>query len=228
MSESARETARHFFRDHFGLDERSLGATLDAVLERKLDYADLFFEYTTQDSMVLEESIVKSADRHVEQGVGVRAQCGERQGYAHSDDDQRRERAAWPPATARAISDRTQEWREPLARGACGPAPATITISTRWTTAPTERARPRPQGRAASARWMRTRAASTRSVKQVMASCDHAASTRPDRGERWHAGRATSSPLVRLNVQVIAESAEGDRREVGYEGTGRTVRASID
>ena len=29
---------------------------------------------------------MKSGDRHVEQGVGVRAQSGERQGYAHSDD----------------------------------------------------------------------------------------------------------------------------------------------
>ena len=35
---------------------------------------------------MLEEGIVKSGDRHLEQGVGVRAQVGERQGYAHSDE----------------------------------------------------------------------------------------------------------------------------------------------
>ena len=45
-------SARDFFRDRFGLDDRSLAATLDATLERRVDYADLFFEYSTQDSVV--------------------------------------------------------------------------------------------------------------------------------------------------------------------------------
>ena len=75
-----------FFRSRFGLDDQSLTGVLDTALERRVDYADLFFEYTTQDSVSLEEGIVKSGDRHVEQGVGVRAQIGERQGYAHSDE----------------------------------------------------------------------------------------------------------------------------------------------
>ena len=78
--------ARDFFQDRFGLDETALGAALDTALERRVEYADLFFEYATQDSVVLEEGIVKSGSRHVEQGVGVRAQSGERQGYAHSDE----------------------------------------------------------------------------------------------------------------------------------------------
>src|SRR5262249_23727773 len=64
----------------------SLATALDTALERRVDYADLFFEYGTQDSVVLEEGIVKTGDRHLEQGVGVRAQLGERQGYAHSDE----------------------------------------------------------------------------------------------------------------------------------------------
>jgi FMN phosphatase YigB (HAD superfamily) len=36
-------------------------AALDTALERRIDYADLFFEYSTQDSVVLEEGIVKTA-----------------------------------------------------------------------------------------------------------------------------------------------------------------------
>ena len=35
---------------------------------------------------MLEESAVKKASRHVSQGAGVRAQSGERTGYAHTDD----------------------------------------------------------------------------------------------------------------------------------------------
>ena len=72
--------------ERFGLDGRSLALALDLALERRVDYADLFFEYSVQDSMSLEDGIVKSGDRHLSQGVGVRAQAGERQGYAHSDE----------------------------------------------------------------------------------------------------------------------------------------------
>ena len=80
------DRALDFFRDRFGLDERRFGDGLGTALERRVDYADLFFEYTTHDAVVLEESIVKSGERHIEQGVGVRARAGERQGYAHSDE----------------------------------------------------------------------------------------------------------------------------------------------
>ena len=75
-----------FFRDRFGLDEGSLEAVLGTALERRVDHAELFFEYTTQASVALEDGIVKSGSRHLEQGVGVRALAGERQGYAHSDE----------------------------------------------------------------------------------------------------------------------------------------------
>src|SRR5262249_15034855 len=73
-------------RNRFELDERSLARALDSALERRVDHAELFFEHATRDSLVLEEGIAKSGDAHVEQGVGVRAQSGERQGYAHSDE----------------------------------------------------------------------------------------------------------------------------------------------
>ena len=75
-----------FFRDRFGLDDRSLSSALDTALERRIDHADLYFEYTVEDSVALEEGIVKSGSRHLEQGVGVRTQVAQRQGYAHSDE----------------------------------------------------------------------------------------------------------------------------------------------
>ncbi|HKC49158.1 MAG TPA: DNA gyrase modulator, partial [Myxococcota bacterium] len=74
------------FRERFGIDPRALDNAFAHALERPLDYADLFFEYTTRDAVALEEGIVKSGSRAVEQGLGVRAQSGERQGYAHSDE----------------------------------------------------------------------------------------------------------------------------------------------
>ena len=85
-STAAGDSALTFFQDRFDLDEPILSSVLDTALERAVDYADLYFEYTTQDSVGIEEGIVKSGSRHLEQGVGVRALCGERQGYAHSDE----------------------------------------------------------------------------------------------------------------------------------------------
>ena len=98
------DTSLAFFRDRYGVDEQALSRTLGTALERRVDGADLFFEYSTQDSLVLEEGIVKSGDRHVEQGVGVRVQSGERQGYAHSD-EVTVESLEIAATTARAISD---------------------------------------------------------------------------------------------------------------------------
>ena len=86
------------------MDSRSLEAVIGHALSRRVDHADLFFEYTTRDSVVLEEGIVKSGDRHLEQGLGVRAQAGERQGYAHSDEVSASS-AMLAAAAARAISE---------------------------------------------------------------------------------------------------------------------------
>lgn len=72
--------------DRFGLDERSLERTLGEAMARRIDYADLYFEATSADSVSLEEGEVKRAGRHVVQGVGVRALAGERTGYAYSDE----------------------------------------------------------------------------------------------------------------------------------------------
>jgi TldD protein len=79
------EPAR-FFLEHFGLSERSLGDTVGNALARKADYADLYFEFNETQTVGMEESLVKSAGRHISQGVGVRVVAGDKTGYAHSDD----------------------------------------------------------------------------------------------------------------------------------------------
>ena len=203
------DSAVGFFRDRFGLDEQRLDAGLGTALERQVDYADLFFEYTTQDAVVLEESIVKSGDRHIEQGVGVRAQSGERQGYAHSDEITS-DSVALAAATARAISQTTGDQR-PVA---VGDRPAThdlYSVATAPTDVPIER-----KIDLLSQIDIYARARDPR-VKQVMASvvCQHRRVLVVGSD-----GRMTGDvlPLVRLNCQVIA--ADGERREIGYEGMG--------
>ncbi len=75
-----------FFLEKFGLTEQTLERTLGAALGKRIDYADLYFEYRVNEEIGLEEGIVKKAARSVSQGVGVRATAEEKTGFAYSDE----------------------------------------------------------------------------------------------------------------------------------------------
>lgn len=78
--------ARRFFADHYGVRDADLERYLAAALAHGGDYADLYFEYQSSSSCLLEESLVKSASQGISVGVGVRVLAGERTGYAYTDD----------------------------------------------------------------------------------------------------------------------------------------------
>ena len=80
------QAAETFFLEKFGLTERTLERTLGAVLGKRVDYADLYFEYRVNEEIGLEEGIVKQAAKSISQGVGVRATSEEKTGFAYSDD----------------------------------------------------------------------------------------------------------------------------------------------
>ncbi|HLF49771.1 MAG TPA: metalloprotease TldD [Methylomirabilota bacterium] len=75
-----------FFEDRFGLTSSTMERLLGSALAGRVDHADLYLEYRISEDLTLEEGAVKKASRHVSQGAGVRAQSGERTGYAHTDD----------------------------------------------------------------------------------------------------------------------------------------------
>src|SRR6266536_790290 len=95
-----------FFEDRFGLTSSALERLLGSHLAGRVDHADLYLEYRISEELTLEEGAVKKASRHVSQGAGIRAQSGERTGYAHTDDLAlpNLEEAA---RQARAIADKT-------------------------------------------------------------------------------------------------------------------------
>src|SRR5262249_25752016 len=82
---STPEPAR-FFLERFGLTEQLLEQIVGNAIAQRADYADLYFEFRTVQSLSLEEGIVKTAGQHVAQGVGVRVVAGDKTGYAYSDD----------------------------------------------------------------------------------------------------------------------------------------------
>jgi TldD protein len=75
-----------FFTGKFNISISNIEALLGVALSRGGDYADLYFEYATLNSLNLEEQIIKSANRAARLGVGVRVISGEKMGYAYCDE----------------------------------------------------------------------------------------------------------------------------------------------
>ena len=69
-----------------GLDEGRLLSVLGTVMSRGVDYADLYFQLSREESWALEDGIVKEGAHSIEQGVGVRAISGEKTGFAYTDE----------------------------------------------------------------------------------------------------------------------------------------------
>src|SRR5512142_2923949 len=75
-----------FFFERYGMTERDLERYLAAALSAGGEYADLYFEYLTSTSLMVDESMVKTASQGISAGCGVRVVVGERTGYAYTDD----------------------------------------------------------------------------------------------------------------------------------------------
>jgi TldD protein len=70
----------------FDLETTKLDRVFGTLSGRKVDYADLYFQYSRYEGWSLEEGIVKSGSFNIEQGVGVRALSGEKTAFAYSDE----------------------------------------------------------------------------------------------------------------------------------------------
>ncbi len=208
---SERSTPATTFGQRFGIGSRELERALGTALEGRVDHADLFFEASTQDAVSLEDGIVKSGDRHSTQGVGVRAVAGEKQGYAHADDITV-EALQLAAGTARAIASGSPHGASVAVRGPAAPSRDLYPVALAPTDVPVA-----SKVALLDAIDRYARAKDPR-IAQVMASvvCQHRNLMIAASDGTWV---ADVQPLVRLNVQVIAQGADG-RREVGYQGAG--------
>ena len=80
------DRAREALLSPAGIGTSEIDQVMGRMLGHQIDYADLYFQYSRQESWSLEEGQVKSGNRHIEQGVGVRAIAGEKTGFAYSDE----------------------------------------------------------------------------------------------------------------------------------------------
>jgi len=193
------------------LSERDLDGVFRQMLGHRLDYADLYFQYSRYESWSLEEGQVKSGSYNVEQGVGVRAVSGDKTGFAYSDD-----------IVLPALTDAAQAARAIARSGAGG----TLPVSWRGATGhalygpidPLATLEDAAKVKLLEAVEAEARAADPRIV-QVMASLvgvqEVVLVARSD-----GVLAADVRPLTRLNVTVIAE-ANGRRETASHGGGGR-------
>ncbi|MEJ2760327.1 MAG: metalloprotease TldD [Gammaproteobacteria bacterium] len=80
------ETATQSLLAPVGLDAGDLEKTLSQLVTHHVDQADLYFESSRSESWVLEDGIIKEGGHNIDQGVGVRAVCGDKTGFAYADE----------------------------------------------------------------------------------------------------------------------------------------------
>src|SRR3954470_15545527 len=79
-------TAQEVLLEPYALNDQRLQTVFGQIMSHRVDYADLYFQYSRNESWSLEEGIVKSGSFNIDQGVGVRAVSGEKTAFAYSDD----------------------------------------------------------------------------------------------------------------------------------------------
>ena len=84
MSQYLTSVSQHLLNPG-GLEIDSLPVVLHQLAGPGIDAADLYFQSMISESWLLEDGIVKEGGFHMDQGVGVRAQSGEKTGFAYSN-----------------------------------------------------------------------------------------------------------------------------------------------
>ncbi|MBI5948786.1 MAG: metalloprotease TldD [Chloroflexi bacterium] len=77
--------AQALFAGRYNIDPAVMSGILSVALSRGGDFAELFFEHRTNGTITWEDQRVKSASRHVAQGVGIRVVKGDAIGYAYTE-----------------------------------------------------------------------------------------------------------------------------------------------
>jgi TldD protein len=192
------------------LEAAQLSQVFGALHAHRIDYADLYFQYTRSEGWNLEEGIVKSGSYSIDSGVGVRAISGEKTAFAYSDEISL---AALQDAAAatRAIARAGQTRRVAVAGGRLSPPVSLYEPLDPLASLPAE------SKVALLEKLERMCRALDPRITQVMAHLGGEYEVVLIARSDGHIA-ADVRPLVRLSVQVIAE--QDGRRESGSAGGG--------
>ncbi|MDP1630850.1 MAG: metalloprotease TldD [Caulobacter sp.] len=121
-SASHLDTASSSLLAPFDLTARQLETVFGDLYRHRLDYADLYFQYSRSEGWSLEEGIVKSGSFNIESGVGVRAISGEKTAFAYSDEISLPALKSAARATRAIAAQGTKKGQVPLLSGKTVPA----------------------------------------------------------------------------------------------------------
>ena len=79
---SGDEAVKQLFEAEMGIDQSVVHKLLSEALQRGGDFSDLHFEYSTRNSVVMEDGIIKNSAVAVVSGVGIRVVQDDQTGYA--------------------------------------------------------------------------------------------------------------------------------------------------
>jgi len=191
-----------------GVALKDLERAMGQMLSRQVDYADLYCQLTRFETWTVEDGIVREGVFSLDQGVGVRANSGEKTGFAYADQlDLKALNEAVAAARSIALTGGAGRFRIGSNLPSRALYPAVDPLPTRSD----------EEKVALLARLDREARALDRRVREVVASL----------AAVYEAILVVASdgtlvadirPLVRLNVSVILE--DGGRREQGYAGGG--------
>ena len=74
------------FMAWFGIDEPLMSRVMAELTTRGADAADLYFQHSRSNWIVLEDGIISQAYSSIDQGVGLRVVVGDQTGYAYTED----------------------------------------------------------------------------------------------------------------------------------------------
>ena len=190
-----------------GIATGDLDRVFSQLMGPSIDAADLYFQHSRSESWTLEEGIVKDGSHSIEQGVGVRAISGEKTGFAYSDEIVLPQLLEASKA-ARAIAHGGNGAGKPLAlNGARALYPAIDPVESLPNLDKIALLREVDA-------YARSRDPRIRQVIVSLAATIDTVLIAASDGTL----AADVRPLVRINVQVIAEA--NGRREQGYAGGG--------
>jgi len=206
---TALSTASAVLLDPWEITESDISRAMGEMFTHKVDYADLYFQYTRSEGWSLDEGMVKSGSFSIEQGVGVRAVSGEKTAFAYSDTLSpdallSAARAVRTIARQGAGRRRLDDGKRAARHGLYAPVDPVASL-------------PSPEKVALLGRLETLARAADPHVIQVMASLGaeyDVIMVAASDGRRV----ADVRPLVRLSLTVIAE--RDGRREMGHAGGG--------
>lgn len=80
------DIAHQLLLEPTGISDNDIDKLISQMISHQVDEADAYFQYSRLESWVLDDGIIKEGNHNIEQGAGLRAVSGEKTGFAYTDD----------------------------------------------------------------------------------------------------------------------------------------------